>query len=242
MNADAFARREPDESGRPTDAQRLRGLLAALRADLGVDGDGWRLNLSPMTPRGMIESWQAMPSLTGAHTVLIDRTGGKLGSALLSEPGLLDRMMPAGGTRWMLALVAGAVESRDLRAMHEAVHAGRSVFDAEFRTVLSACMSDAHGVTYAAQDGSYLVAILGRALRLYVASLLRTDPDLLASPPDALVHQLLVQSGSLCIRPIESQVSSTAIDIGVDTTGGSVETPANESVVYDIYGNSWHRE
>jgi len=240
MSLDAFARPEPENSPRAFSTRRLSGLLAALRADLSADADGFRLQLEPVTPRGVLDFWFALAPTTHSSTVLVDRQAGPLAAATVAEPGLLERMLPVGGDRWMLVQVDGAVEAGDLRAMHLAATGGASVFDVEFRASVTAGMIGARAAAFTAREQSPLLKILAMALRGYVASLLRSDSQLIALPSARLVEALMAPSGRMCIRPIESVLSSTAIDIGIDTLGSDGAAPANDALIYDIYGNSWH--
>ena len=240
MSLDASARPEPDDTSSSFGAPRLNGQMAVLRLDLAADADGFRLQMQPATPRSVLESWSELTIPSVARTVLIDRQAGPLAAATVAEPGLLDRLLPLGGDRWMLVRVDGPVEAADLRALHVAALSGGSVFDAEIRAVVSAAMMGPRAAEFTAPDQAPLLSVIASSLRGYAASLLRTDPQLLALPDIRLIERLMLPSGRICIRPIESIMSSTAIDIGIDTAGAEGSAPANDALIYDLYGNGWH--
>lgn len=194
------------------------------------------------------------PGQASVATRTIDRAGvtGRCGDAYPdSEPGAW-RAVCARGARdlrsvlalpwdaWRLALVDGPVESRDLHALARAALLGASCADVEFRTRLDVRPTSGRSARVEGAWHADLVTICGASLRLYVAALLRRDPDLVAAPDPGLVARLLDRSGRLRIRPIESRILSTSIDIGIDTTGTDEARPANDAVIYDLYGNSWH--
>jgi hypothetical protein len=46
----------------------------------------------------------------------------------------------------------------------------------------------------------------------------------------------------LTVRPIETQIFSTSIDVGVNTSRERFDAPARRSLIYDRPSDSWHDE
>ena len=67
----------------------------------------------------------------------------------------------------------------------------------------------------------------------------RADASENIAPPDlGLVDSILHRTGTISIRPIETEVFSTFMDIGISTIGPA--TQADYTLIYDIFSDSWH--
>ncbi len=77
--------------------------------------------------------------------------------------------------------------------------------------------------------------------RHYLAAMCDRAAEEFGAPNLDQVHAL-VSEGALTIRPIETQVYSTFIDVGICATADTPEGPANRSLIYDIPSRTWHRE
>jgi hypothetical protein len=61
------------------------------------------------------------------------------------------------------------------------------------------------------------------------------------SPPElGLIDRLLERTGFLSISSIETEMFSTFIDIGIETSNNN--EPANIAAIYDIFSDSWHSD
>jgi hypothetical protein len=49
-------------------------------------------------------------------------------------------------------------------------------------------------------------------------------------------------TGTLTVRPIETEIFSTSIDVGIGTNNDGTTKPADRSLIFDIPSNSWHDE
>jgi hypothetical protein len=141
--------------------------------------------------------------------------------------------------RLRLARVEGEVEARDAAAMAAAAAAGRSPLSAEMRAVaaLEVCGDDA--VTAELRSRDQALIMVAENLRHYLAALCDRPAQGFEAPPAALMHELLQRRG-LTIRPIETQVYSTFIDIGVCLGAEEPSKPADRSLIYDLPSRSWH--
>jgi hypothetical protein len=64
--------------------------------------------------------------------------------------------------------------------------------------------------------------------------------DTCSCPDLGLVDSILHRTGYLSIRPIETEVFSTFVDVGVSTSG--CNEPADSLMIYDIHSDTWHGE
>jgi hypothetical protein len=49
-------------------------------------------------------------------------------------------------------------------------------------------------------------------------------------------------SGAITVRPVETSVQATSIDIGVNTSTERFSQPATVSLIFDRPSNTWHTE
>ncbi|MCH2148737.1 MAG: hypothetical protein MK095_04825, partial [Phycisphaerales bacterium] len=89
-------------------------------------------------------------------------------------------------------------------------------------------------------DEELLLMVVGELLCSYAAAQRSQPVTALSRPEPGLIRALLSISGTLCIRPIETELYSTWIDIGINTCPQRSIAPANTSIIYDTVGHSWH--
>ena len=94
---------------------------------------------------------------------------------------------------------------------------------------------DNGGVIAHVRDYDEALLLIANALSVYASSILGRPVSL---PDIGLVDVLLDRSPFLSIKPIETEVFSSFVDVGISTSRQS--GPANLSVVYDIHSDSWH--
>ena len=58
------------------------------------------------------------------------------------------------------------------------------------------------------------------------------EPDL------GVMDSLLHKTGTISIKPIDTEVFASFIDVGISTACPT--DPADSSVIYDIHSDSWH--
>ena len=85
------------------------------------------------------------------------------------------------------------------------------------------------------------LVFIAERLRRYVADVRRVSPRLVRRPDSGLVDRLLDRSGFMRLRPIETEVHSTAIDIGIGTNADALDA-ADTSIIYDLCSGTWHTD
>ncbi len=249
----------PDAATNPTlgrpDSLDMARLLRPLRVQMEKTAEGWELTLEPMLasaalavltelapiPRGQILIWSnaaaAEPVPASARGLFAGEEG--MAEGVILEAGrwsALDSLrLP---TTLEAVVVDGEVEPSDAAAIIAARRAGRSAFSAELRATVAISVQDEGLLVVEARDQSDALTFAAEVLRQYLSGLRRVPVRAIARPDLELVDRLLDRTGFLQIRPIETEIFSTAVDIGVLTK--REPQPADTSVIYDIFANTWH--
>ena len=246
----------------------LAGMLSPLRASLEQTGYGCRLTLSPIRLPHAMEVWSEfapdsealtlifnLPSSNGrAHgePVSIADAARRLGvetvdsfanGACVVAGGSLQELVgllqPAG---MMAVLVDGQIEARDAEAMIHAAMAGGSPLEAEIRAVAVMWAKSDRSVVLQARNTLHASTLVAENFRHYLAAIRNQPAGEFTRPEHWQVERALGVSGALTVRPIETEVFSTSIDIGISTDPDGRPRPADQSLIYDIFSRTWHDE
>jgi hypothetical protein len=181
-------------------------------------------------------------SLESGVTVLLTAEG----NTLVLEDGALATLAR---TRSISPCVAvrmqcpdvGFVESSDVRAIADAVRRGQRPIEADVRARWS-LQSEAGGIELVAPRASIALPLLAESIARYAADRLG-EPRCDITPPEPdLVERLMAISGSALIRPKETQVWASFIEIGVCVDREGRERPCELALLYDRPSGSWHME
>lgn len=184
-----------------------------MRAELTQTTEGWCVEISSLSP------CDAMMAL--AREDLLEK------STILS----------GGGDDQWVACVHGPVELGDAKAIVHDVEHSNSPLCADFRMQSIVKTKDGESVIAHVRDYDDALTLVATAIARYTNAMLGD----FVSPPDlGLVDAVFERSGVISIRPIETEVFSTFIDVGVSTSGPS--EPADSMLIYDIHSDSWHGE
>jgi len=126
-------------------------------------------------------------------------------------------------------------------AMEAMVARGRPSMEGDIRAVASLSLDERGTLAFAARSQRPALRLVAEDLALYLAAVLRRDPDDIPRPPAPLVHRLLDATGTIAIRPAETEVYPGSVDVGV-ATGGVEGGPATFGLIYDIPSASWHAD
>lgn len=261
--SDAFRSPLPRSGGK---APSLASLLRPMQAQLDQVRERWELRLSPMRAVDALAVWTESSEpeirvlLLGVHqrswaddrgplpiAAVAERLGIPVQSTFsedcleltaTSATGLLGMLSAA---RVVLVLIEGPIEPRDAAAIERAVLRGDSPLDVELRARLALFVEDDRAVTLHVRDRMDAARLVGANLRHYLAAVMQRSAHVIAEPQVEQVQRLLDRSGVLAIRPIETEVSSGSIDVGI-STGGERYGPADASLIYDRPSDSWHDE
>jgi hypothetical protein len=241
--------------GRPQYARKgLAALLAPLRAAVEPTEFGATLALEPMHAVDALRPWQRLDPDHRCTVLVIGEVGVMPGPVIP----VLDRFAPdcvamddlsfgelvttRGMNGLCAVLVDGPLDAGDAAAIGGAVRRGASPLPADLRAVAALRVTGDRTVHVDLRTPAQAVPFVAENLRLYLAALSRRRWDDIALPEDRLVEELLARTGSLSVRPIETEVYSTFVDVGVGTGRGGEPTPADAALIYDVPGNGWHGE
>ncbi len=141
-----------------------------------------------------------------------------------------------------LVLLDGDVELSDAEAIQNAWECGDCLLNAELRATTSVVAKANGTLILRSTNQDQLLMVVGELLRNYVAEQRGHPSTALARPELGLINALLSISGTISIRPLETQIYSTWADIGINTCPNRSIRPADHSIIYDNIGNSWHAD
>ncbi|MDP6601880.1 MAG: hypothetical protein QGH76_06245 [Phycisphaerales bacterium] len=184
----------------------------------------------------------AMQERKGGYVVDVSTLGPGDAMMALTSGGLGFQqtiLCGAGSPQWV-ACMEGPVEAGDAEAIAAGIRAGDDPLASDVRldSVITSHDGTAMRAWLRREDDA--LAIIGEALRQYAAEIPPTGGDV-GSPELGLVDSLISRSHHLSIRPIETSVYSTFIDIGICLSPGG-SGPADHSVIYDTLARSWHTD
>ncbi len=249
----------------PVGGSSLAGLLSPLRARLRPVPHGHELTIQPMRPVDAIGPFLAPApwaeaggqSSPVAATLLlgvrpahsrspspptdsgIEPLGpGRLVVADAALPGLL-----VGGLLFDTAVrIEGPVEVSDAVWIQRGLDRGGHPLTSEVRAIRSMQAGPNRTLLVHTRHARDAAAFAAEPIRHFLAAVAGL-PLAEVPPPDVgLLLPLFEPSGEFTIRPIETDVYSTAVDVGIATSPPESPRPADASLIYDLLGASWHGE
>lgn len=145
-------------------------------------------------------------------------------------------------TRWRSVFVDGPIEPRDAAAIAKAVKREISPLAVEVRAVASMTVDNDRIVRLESPEKRPALLLIAENFRHYLAALRGRPVSEFVAPEPWQIERLLSLTGSLTVRPIETDVFSTFMDIGISTAATGASEPADRSLIYDLPSNSWHDE
>lgn len=257
----AFILPGPDRrpsAGSPT--RRLRPLMATLTEA----GFGWNLRLSPVRAIDVAPIWcrispgqLTMNLVYGVAQYAWVRpeqplTIGEIADRLsiVPEDRFDDNHLVVGdralrpllgvftSRRVRIARIEGPIEAIDALVIGEAPGAGLSALDVEVRAVAAIEIVRDRSIDLHTRRRSDALAFVADTFRQYVSALI--DEPVSTGPERRQLGRLFDTTESITLRPIETDLHDTSIDLGIAT--GDNPGPANRSMIFDRPSESWHDE
>jgi hypothetical protein len=258
--------RQPNVAWNPR--KSLAAALAPMQADFRETDFGWSLELSPITAVDALEAfnlddpardrWMCVVSLEqsawreGPEPMPIADVAQRLSipvieridahELVLDTLSLRQLVSLCQPTRLLVTFVDGPVDRRDVDAMNAAVEAGRSPLTAELRAEMALEVMGDRSVVLHCRKKSPALNLVAENFRHYLAALRNRSASKFAPPEEWQLERLFELTGLMTIRPIETQMFSTSIDVGINTSKERFGRPADRSLIYDIPSNTWHDE
>ena len=220
------------------------GRCSALRASLTETTCGSMLELWPMSIADALRPWARLRANDDFVTLVIGTgvSGSAAGAAVLDDESLRRLVRRSSPHELLAVLIDGPVEHRDVDAILSAIRAGRSALEMEIRAVAAMRVMGDGSIVLQTRVHRSADIFVAEALRNYLADLRRRPATEVSAPEIGLIDALFARSGRIDVRPIETEIYSTSIDIGISTASNGEIKPANESLIYDICSNTWHGE
>lgn len=245
----------------PVGGSSLAGLLSPLRARLRPVPHGHELTIQPMRPvdaLGLFLAPAPGAEATGtnapaAATLLLGVRPAPAASIVPPAqplgPGRLvvaDADLPglmAGGLQFDTAVrIEGPIEPADAIWIQRGLDRGTHPLASEVRAIRSMQAGPNRTLLVHARHVRDAVAFAAEPLRHFLAAIAGLPLAEVPPPEVGLLLPLFEAGGELTVRPIETDVYSTSVDIGIATSPPESPRPADASLIYDLPGASWHGE
>ncbi len=252
-------------SKKPQSREAQVGKLPSLRARLVRTDYGSVLSLSPMRLKDVSDIWDSIAPRHSTNLVLSsatappDASGERMSLAdlvdaaravpleifddehvLLNDDALLVFRFLGLPPDTVIVRITGPVEASDSDAIDRGRQEGRSPLLAELRAEAVLSMPGERSLHLESRDELHALLMVAESFRHYVAALLHKPVSTITAPDPWMMQRLLSTDGIISVRPVETEVFSTSIDIGICTSDH--DGPATCSLIYDVLGNSWHDE
>lgn len=201
----------------------------------------FRQSRNPRNPQNSRLNASSLADLARTKGIAIEEVFSE--SMILLDDEALNLFVRAGlPTNLCAVRIEGLVEYTDARAIEQAIGTGRSPLEVELRASAFLTMESPRCLYFETRESEQVAMLVGEALRHYVAALRNRPVENIMPPQNWQVSRLLEIQGTISIRPIETEVYSTSIDIGICVKAGELLGPANCSLIFDVFSNTWHDE
>jgi len=139
-----------------------------------------------------------------------------------------------------LVRVAGPLERGDVTAMLSSTAQGRSPLDVELRGIAATEFRTDGPTIIESRDVQTVASALGADLARYVESVLRVPNGEIPDPPDSAVMRLLARSGSIIVRPQDTELLGNNVDVGICTSPRTRKGEIDTSLVFSRPDGTWH--
>lgn len=139
-----------------------------------------------------------------------------------------------------LVRIDGPIDRGDILAMLTSASQARSPLDAELRAVAAAEFVRGGPTILESREIDVVAAALGMDLARYVESVLRVPSGEIPRPPDSEVMRLLAKSGSILIRPQDTELLGHNVDVGICTSRSTRRRQIDTSLVFCRPDGTWH--
>ncbi len=136
--------------------------------------------------------------------------------------------------------IDGPIDRGDILAMLTSASQARSPLDVELRGVAAAEFVRGGPTVLESREIDVVAAALGMDLARYVESVLRIPSGEIPRPPDSEVMRLLAKSGSVLVRPQDTELLGQNVDVGICTSRGDRRRQIDTSLIFCRPEGTWH--
>jgi hypothetical protein len=139
-----------------------------------------------------------------------------------------------------LVRIDGPIDRGDIIAMLSSTSQGRSPLDVELRGVAATEFIKDGPTILESRQIDVAASALGTDLARYVESVLRVPNGEIPKPPDSAVMRLLARSGSILVRPQDTELLGNNVDVGICTSPRTSQGTIDTSLVFCRPDGTWH--
>ena len=125
-------------------------------------------------------------------------------------------------------------------AMLSSASHGRSPLDVEIRGVAATEFVQNGPTILESRQVDIVASALGTDLARYVESILRVPSGEIPPPPDSAVMRLLAKSGSILVRPQDTELLGNNVDVGICTSPRTRRGAIDTSLIFCRPEGTWH--
>jgi len=225
------------------------------------DDEQFALDMTPTDLEPIFDLWPLLTPHALSRTLVIDPTAdtddlydesrwtydtlnwSSSSVAILDDAALRRSVNVLGSRQSVLVMrICGPIEARDIAAIREAFASGRAVLDADCRIETAAQIRDGRLVRIASRNNASLYAVAGRLFQTHLARVRRQVWSDFRMPAPWQMESLFEVTGVISVRPIETEVYSSFVDVGISITELDRTGPAGYSLIYDLISGTWHDE
>ncbi|MCH2143727.1 MAG: hypothetical protein MK082_01135 [Phycisphaerales bacterium] len=139
-----------------------------------------------------------------------------------------------------LVRIDGPIDRGDIIAMLSSTSQGCSPLDVELRGVAATEFVQDGPTILESRQIDVVASALGTDLARYVESVLRVPCGEIPKPPDSAVMRLLAKSGSILVRPQDTELLGNNVDVGICTSPRNQRVAIDTSLVFSRPDGTWH--
>jgi hypothetical protein len=218
---------------------RLRDLLAV-----------WRIGSRKSTTKNVIIDCEvddalvddALSVLRTLHRRTVDLVGKDTAEGLLVlDDDALDLYTRSFRIKELqMVRIEGPIDRGDIMAMLESATTGRSPMDTELRGISAVEYREKGPTILESREVNMVAAALATDIARYVESVLRVPHGGIPRPPESAVLRLLAKSGSILVRPQDTELLGTSVDVGICTSYGDELAKIDTTLVFCRPDGTWH--
>jgi hypothetical protein len=244
-------------SGRCSRRRSLASLLAPMRAILEPRERGFVLEVEPICPVDAFVTWRQHRTADGLEALVSFRDDAEATPAetiaalgiptierfadgrVVLAPDPLSDLLATSPRAVEAVVIDGPIDERDAVAIAAAAEAG-SALAGDLRAVLALRAAGPRGLHVELRSVGEAAEIVSSNFPHYLAALTGRSYAAFTTPEPAIIERLFARTGRISVRPIETEMYSTAVDVGVSTHREGEPGPADASLIYDLYSHTWH--
>jgi len=136
--------------------------------------------------------------------------------------------------------IDGPIDRSDILAMLESSTTGNSPMDVEIRGLSAVEFRSSGPTILESREVNMVAAALAMDIARYVESVLQIPHGGIPRPPESAVLRLLAKSGSILVRPQDTELLDNSVDVGICTAEEAGSARIDTSLIFSRPDGTWH--